>query len=703
MSSTTSPAPPVFSYAQAARGLQPGAATSQKSTDVSATSSEKGARGRQPSSTDGEKLESLSKPFDARAEESGSLTGAKPLEATHTSSGGTKENLEKSSVKGSKPSESSEDTRALMSPTIVSLSESEPSANHKDDEVLTGQIGASDTWDRQSEASASAEKANASNEKDKSQAGDDDWEKVSVPSISQEKELKAAPPPTVNIWQQRKQAQEAKQREQASQRPVSSSGKTPTSSGPVADLTKVKTAEKATGSHEKEVASKRKPADSAKPAADKPGQVPSSQGRPPSRHEQSTQNLPPPPPVGDAVAWPTPETATEADDRRKSSQEAIDKAEGKPGTKQQKKWTQVPFVPTAVFNTPLPPAAAKRGGRGGGSRGGRDGTGRGGHMTQNSVSGDKSEVAGLMGPPPLPRQGDQERGRKPDAVRGGRATSVPTQGRRATSAAATQNEPRKATGADRLAADPIAGEGVAFGEARNSRSSSRPTDNSSRLIANGNTEKPNPPTAPENTHAHPMIDPVARGSIPAEWYTSKPTGSNTRSMGEQNTREPSQPRSRMFQESRDKVESWRDRDPPTEVSIRREPRLERSTRGSHRGRGNASGYVPANTHAYTAPLPQQPFAPNKSHSHNDGRQRQSSQPYVMQPVSSGGRQPARSQSIPMQQQQLPNGMSPLSPIQTDMGMYGYYPQQLHPGFMSPVPHHPALDMYGLMALVTAQL
>lgn len=698
MSSTSTPAPPPFSYAQAARGFQAGAASSQKSTDVSAASSEKGARGRQSSSTDGEKLENRPKSSDASSGETASLSTTKPSEAPRPSSVGSKEVVEKESARDSKSLASSEESKTMMPPATVSSPGSESSGNHKVDESLIGANGGLEAWDRQSEVSTSVEKGNAVNEKEKLHAGDDDWEKVSVPSLTQERELKAAPPPTVNIWQQRKQAQEAKQREQASQRPVSSGGKAAIASGSVTESAKSKGSEKAAGTQEREVAQKRKPVDAAKVATEKPGQSQPAQGRPTSRGQQSTPNLPPPPPVGDAVAWPTPDTATDADDRRKPSTEANDKVEAKlSGAKQPKKWTQVPFVPTAVFNTPLPPAAAKRGGRGS-IRGGRDGTGRGGHMTQNSVSVDKTDLSSSMGPPPLP---PQDRGRRPDASRGGRATSVPTHRRRSASNTTAQAESRQASGPGPTPAGAVPVESFASGKAQGSRSSSRPTDASSRANPNANLDTPDASLASENTHSHPTVDPAARGSIPAEWYSGKPSGGSTKPTNEQSTKERSQPRNRTVQESRDKVESWRDRDLQTDASIRRESRNERGGRGTYRGRGNNAGYLPATSqHAYTAPLPQQPFAPHKSHSYTDSRQRQASQPYTMQPVSVSGRQNIRSQSIPMS-----NGMQqPLSPIQTDMpGMYGYYPGQMLPGVMAPVPHNPALDMYGLMALVTAQL
>jgi la-related protein 1 len=97
-----------------------------------------------------------------------------------------------------------------------------------------------------------------------------------------------------------------------------------------------------------------------------------------------------PPPVEDAVSWPTPETAQDEEKRRaqekgpKAEKEKVPALNARPQGKE--KWVHVPYTPTAVFNTPLPPA--KRGGRQ--SRGGRENGGRGGgHTSNGSVGGER--------------------------------------------------------------------------------------------------------------------------------------------------------------------------------------------------------------------------------------------------------------------------------------------------------------------------
>lgn len=98
----------------------------------------------------------------------------------------------------------------------------------------------------------------------------------------------------------------------------------------------------------------------------------------------------PPPPPGDAVSWPTPDTAQ--DEEKKRSQGRAEKAEkekitaSKPNSK--KEWTTMPFVPSAVFSTPIP--QARRGGGGRPSRGGREtSAGRGGGMLQTGNGAEK--------------------------------------------------------------------------------------------------------------------------------------------------------------------------------------------------------------------------------------------------------------------------------------------------------------------------
>lgn len=85
-----------------------------------------------------------------------------------------------------------------------SFGASSTSAAGKDDESATPNGTSDSTWDRQSQASGTEKPKNgAEGAKAKSNSTP---EKVSLPP----KELKAAPLPSVNIWQQRREAQDAK-------------------------------------------------------------------------------------------------------------------------------------------------------------------------------------------------------------------------------------------------------------------------------------------------------------------------------------------------------------------------------------------------------------------------------------------------------------------------------------------------------------
>lgn len=138
------------------------------------------------------------------------------------------------------------------------------------------------------------------------------------------------------------------------------------------------------------------------------------------------------PPVEDAAFWPTPQVA-QGEEKRKA-QEKSEKGEKSPvvRTHGKEKWMPVPYVPTAIFSTPLP-SAGRRGGRA--ARGGRDGARSGTHGAGSSP--DKSSSPGSV-----PRQGERGRGEQNAA----RANSLPAQSRRSDSAdVAKSGDPRKSS------------------------------------------------------------------------------------------------------------------------------------------------------------------------------------------------------------------------------------------------------------------
>ena len=372
----------------------------------------------------------------------------------------------------------------------------------------------------------------------------------------------------------------------------------------------------------------------------------------------------------------------------------------------------MPFVPTAVFNTPLPPASRGRGGRGG--RGGRDGITRGG-SNQHTNPSDRAEVTGAMGPPPLPKPQDQERGRRTDTTRGGRAASVPTETRRNQSGSTQSGGSRRPDTAQK--------EKMPFAQGRANQGA---VDNQTQLnteILNQKSETSATPTsvsegqdaAPkvsrvqtatstlESTHAHPQTESNWK-SNQADW--NRPTSSGGRQVEETG-------REKFFGKPRDTGrdrpehfrETWRDRDrdAPWDSSVRRDSRPERGRGGGRGGRGSHQSY----NAPHTAPLPQQPFPTSKSNSYSENRPRQQQQVYpTMVPVPNNTRPNPRSQSIPtgltgsyMPYTMLSNGMiMPMTPVQADPAVYASVPTS------APVtPMMPGLQQYGLFSMLSGQI
>ena len=264
------------------------------------------------------------------------------------------------------------------------------------------------------EASSEKQKAQAdakADKADKSENGTDETKEKSGKSEKAEKnvppkELKAAPLPSVNIWQQRKEAQEAK----AKVSPAPTSGKP--ASG--------KVTEEAQQQDSSKVNPKKKSADGAQEGGKGSKKSDGGKGR----------DGVVPPPVEDASSWPTPEVAIGED--KKKAQEKTDKTEKsdkspvmRPHGKD--KWMPVSYVPTAVFNTPLPTAGNRggrkpaRGGRGAGGSSHAANTPAGDKATQGQAKDNNSGAAG--------KQASGDRGRN-DA---NRAASLPAQPRRSTS------------------------------------------------------------------------------------------------------------------------------------------------------------------------------------------------------------------------------------------------------------------------------
>ncbi|KUM64082.1 hypothetical protein ACN42_g2981 [Penicillium freii] len=309
-------------------------------------------------------------------------------------------------------------TRAINSRTSSpSVRTGSKSRKTKEDDSNTSNGNADATAEKQAPSEGQIEKAEGAAEKTEKS---EDSEKTASPP----KELKAAPLPSVNIWQQRREAQDAKVKSVPKSAPASKAASTEAAS--TADETK----------QDSKASLKKKGADGAQEGAKDRKKTDGGKGR-------DAGSVPP---VEDATAWPTPQVAI--GEEKKKSHEKTDKSPViRPHGKE--KWTPVPYVPTAVFNTPLPSA----GGRGGrrATRGGRD-SGRGAHGNGAAAADKAASGQAAQGA----KQTSGDRGREAGT---GRAASLPAQSRRSTSTdAGAAADARKASQA------PERGRGARNGE-----------------------------------------------------------------------------------------------------------------------------------------------------------------------------------------------------------------------------------------------
>lgn len=214
---SSKPEVPAFSYAQAAKGI---AATPQSSKQTPTDSNN-----------------SPSKPDEENANP-GSQTNADPA-TTQNEALREPEKSVASTEKDPDPLPSAKpkpDVSGASSPSVGTIS---TSALGKDDDASNTPNGTSEsTWDKQSQASGVETPAEKPKEKPE---GGKKKSKSSDKAASKEppKELKVAPPPSVNIWQQRKEAQDAKAKAVASSQPTPAATQTastkPVSTGTPAD------------------------------------------------------------------------------------------------------------------------------------------------------------------------------------------------------------------------------------------------------------------------------------------------------------------------------------------------------------------------------------------------------------------------------------------------------------------------------------
>ena len=249
--------------------------------------------------------------------------------------------------------------------SVTSPDTGNSSSSTKDDDTLSVQNASESTWDSKSQSSETNTKAVTKS--DKSKKNKDDAKAADEPTKERKQpkpKLQDAPPPAVNIWQQRAQAQHHKAPAPAPPRAAPDTAKREQKSE-----SKKKGAAAGAQAQEGKAATPRGERNgSARQSAD------ASTVDAPKRSQVSRQapaaNAPAP---TNEVAWPSMETARE--EERKKAQEKEEKtdkdqsqpAASKPTSKSD--WKAMPINPTVIFETALPSRGNARGGRGGG-RGG---------------------------------------------------------------------------------------------------------------------------------------------------------------------------------------------------------------------------------------------------------------------------------------------------------------------------------------------
>ncbi|ETS88128.1 hypothetical protein PFICI_01956 [Pestalotiopsis fici W106-1] len=268
----------------------------------------------------------------------------------------------------------------------------------------------------------------------KSKAADKDSDQEQTAEKEKEPEapkvqLSEAPIPTVNIWVQR-----AKEAQTKTVQPVPA--RTSSTATANAQDSKAKTAasEVDNSGRSSVNVNKGQRKDVSKDAAEQAPRRHTARGGK-AFEKTSGESLPS---VADAASWPTPETAAteiksqETVSKPAETEEASeDKADS--GPKDKPKWVAIPFVPSAVFETPLP-SRNPRGSKTGAPRGGRE-TGARGHAGLSNPA-ERTQASGAA----------RASGEKFDGANGSKAAAA-APAKRADVDAGVSRDARKASGA----------------------------------------------------------------------------------------------------------------------------------------------------------------------------------------------------------------------------------------------------------------
>ncbi|KAL6717922.1 hypothetical protein ACLMJK_004007 [Lecanora helva] len=682
-----------FSYAQAAKGRSPSVPATSAPEKASSNTAE--TNGKNTSSLEENQNTTIDSSKDSikhAASESGATQGndLKVTQDNHQSLSTDEKPMSKDVIKevtheganaessSEKPAVAGQSISAVSLPSSPEYGTTSTSTSTlpKEEDVFSSANGTSDsTSDKQSQTSQGNLKMHEKEDVEKDQSVTTSWtDEPPAPAFT----LKEAAPPSFNVWQLRSQNQAKAKASMATQpsKPITQTHE------PVAVHNPAKNQEpniepKKHDSRKKAKASSNMTEDRTTPGAG---------NRSADTAEKSgLRSMPPPPPPGDATSWPTFDSAIgDGKKRNQDRTEKPDKDVNQPSKPHgREKWVPIPYVPSAVFTTPMP--QARRGGRGG-PHGGREGEGRGRNNVASSNTSEKPAVAGATDVQTQAGNG-QDRGRNAFASTPNNANS--SKAKRAASAGpATPKEQRKP--GDSSASERRKDNEIALSKATSSNHASR---------------RPSAPTTSKDAQS--AWQPSHNQGNGPSWHSS------TADRIKEGDKEPRHEGFEVNGSFRGGAAEWRNEGSgrPTFVkdfqgSIaareRVDPRGDRGGRGSFRGRGGgAHTYYNANTHGghgFTNGFSYQPTsAPSsKSHSNHDRISSQTQGP-VFQATPHQPRHyrnNSRSQSIPHSSAygRFSNGHhggpAHLAQLQTDLANdYGYIPA--HQGAITAVPFNNA--------------
>ena len=388
---------PTFSYAQAAKGRSPSAPLSLAGEKTSTVGSGPDTRPLSTNASEGSTSPS-DKTATKRAVSESRMSLGRKNGGDPVTEQADQPNFEPAATPAAATpatQESGQSQVLISTPSSPDFGMTSTSTFPKDDDMFSTANASSDsTWEKLSQSSQSGNKPSGKKEAPKETTSNMAWDEEAQ-ALPAPPPLKDAPLPAVNFWKQRAEAQAAKQsiNPQSSKTSAQGNGHVISNGAPKIFDIGVESRKQDSRKQVKRIQADyddRSPTSSSKvdlrpvegkAKGEEPGQRSSQKApRVPDTLGPSNTPMAPPPPPGDAVSWPLPDSAQI--EEKKKAQERAERGEKEkapmPKHHSKEKWMPVPYVPSVQFNTPLPPvrrggARASRGGRDSGPRGNSSG------------------------------------------------------------------------------------------------------------------------------------------------------------------------------------------------------------------------------------------------------------------------------------------------------------------------------------------